>query len=130
MDITLLFAQVFGLYLVISGVFVLIKQEKAISIAKMFGHESALRLSMGLLTTLGGLFMTLAYYDFSSAASSIITVVGWLILGKGLFFTLGTDGQINRLIGAVGGAKAYMAWGIVALLLGFYLASVGFGFMM
>lgn len=124
----MLFAQVFGLYLVISGVFILIKQEHAISIAKMFGKETALRLSMGVLTTLGGLFMTLAYYDFSTMVSGIITVVGWLILGKGLFFFLATDSQVNKLIASVGGGKTYMGWGIIALLAGAYLAAYGFGF--
>jgi glucose uptake protein GlcU len=129
MDITTLFAQVFGIYLILTGVMVLIRQEHMVSIGRMFGKDQALRLSMGALVTLAGLFMVLTYRDWSTVASSIITLVGWLILIKGIVLFGANDKQINAVMGSYVKGHYYTTWGVVALAAGVYLALLGFGLM-
>lgn len=126
MDITTLFEQVFGIYLVLSGCLILIKQEHIVSVSRMFGKDQALRLSMGALITLGGLFMVLTYRDWSSIETTIITLVGWLVLAKGIVLFFASDKQINAMLGDFFKGKGYMAWGVVSLLAGLYLTLVGF----
>src|SRR3989344_2851124 len=126
MDITMLFEQVFGLYLILTGVLVLLKQEHLVSVAKFFGKDQALRFSMGALVMLGGLFMVLTYRDWTTAATSIITLVGWLVLLKGITLLFLSDKQINGLMGSFLKGPWYLAWGVVALIAGGYLALLGF----
>jgi glucose uptake protein GlcU len=127
MNITVLFEQVFGLYLVLSGILVLIKQEHIVSVGRMFGKDYALRLSMGALITLGGLFMVLTYRDWTTTATSLVTLVGWLVLLKGVALLFMSDRQINSLMGAFFKGHVYRAWGAAALIAGLYLAALGFG---
>ena len=127
MDITILFEKVFGIYLVLSGILVLIQQEHMISIGCMFGKDAALRLSMGALITLGGLFMVLTYHDWTTTATSIVTLVGWLVLVKGLTLLFATDKQINKLMAPFFKGPIYKVWGAAALIAGLYLAALGFG---
>ena len=123
----MLFAQVFGIYLILSGVLVLVKQEHIVSVGRLFGKDEALRFSMGALLTLGGLFMVLSYSDWSTTASSIITVVGWLVLLKGVVAFFVTESQFMKMMKVWGGY--YAAWGVIALIAGGYLALLGFGLM-
>lgn len=127
MELTILFEQVFGIYLILTGSLILIKQEHIVSVGRFFGKDYALRFSMGALVTLGGLFMALSYRDWSTTATAIITLVGWLVLVKGIVLLLLSDKQINQLMGSFMKSHAYMAWGLVAVVLGAYLALLGFG---
>ncbi len=127
MDITTLLSQVFGIYLILTGILVLIQQEHIVSVGRLFGRDQALRFSMGALVTLGGLFMVLTYYDWSTVETSIITLVGWLVLVKGLALFFATDRQITAMINKVGGVYGYKIWGVIALAAGAYLALLGFG---
>ncbi len=129
MDITILFEKVLGIYLVLSGILVLIKQENMVSISKMFGRDMALRYSVGFLITLGGLFMVLSYRDWSSVQSSLVTLVGWLVLIKGVVLLFASDSQIGRMTGSFMGGNGYRIWGVVALIAGGYLVLSGFGFL-
>lgn len=127
MELTTLFEQVFGIYLVLSAILILIKQEHIVSVARLFGKDQALRFSMGALVALGGLFMVLAFRDWSSIETSIITLVGWLVLAKGVVLLFASDRQITSMMNRFVGAHAYKAWGVVALLAGLYLVALGFG---
>lgn len=127
MDITILFEQVFGIYLILTGALIIIQQEHIVSVARMFGKDQALRFTMGALVTLGGLFMVLTYRDWSSIETIIITLVGWLVLLKGLVLFFASDKQITQMMNKFIGAHAYKAWGVVAFFAGVYLVLIGFG---
>ena len=129
MDITMLFEQVIGLYLIISGALVITRQEHVVSVGRLFGKEPALRFSMSALMVLGGLFMVLSYRDWSTVATSIITLVGWLVLLKGLVFYFASDSSVQKMLNKFGKGHYYTAWGIIAVALGAYLALLGFGMM-
>lgn len=126
MELTILFAQVFGIYLVLNGVLALIRQHEMVSVARLFGKEAALRYTIAALITLGGLFMVLTYHDWSTAASSIITLVGWLVLLKGIVFLFSSEKQAMRIVNSFG-KHTYTIWGLIVLLVGLYLVAVGFG---
>ncbi len=128
MDITLLFEKVFGLYLIIAGLLVILRKEEMMSLAKMYGKDMALRFAMGGLLLLGGLFMVITYYDFSTLPTSIITLVGWLVFAKGFIFFFASEKKVQKLIGMWSNSGTYMAWGVIALIAGGYLALLGFGF--
>ncbi len=127
MDITLLFEKVFGLYLIIAGLLVVLRKEEMMSLAKMYGKDMALRFAMGALLLLGGLFMVITYYDFSTLPTSIITLVGWLVFLKGFVFFFASEKKVQKIIGMWSNSGTYMAWGVIALIAGAYLALLGFG---
>lgn len=127
MDITTLFEQVFGIYLLLAAVYLLTRKHELLSIGNVFGKERALRFSMAAVIMLGGLFMVLAYQNWSTVATSIITIVGWLILLKGVIYFFATDKQVERIMKHMGDGKIFMLWGVVYVLAGGYLTLLGFG---
>lgn len=129
MDIILLFERVFGLYLIITGILALSRQHEIVSVARLIGKDKPLRYSIGALITLGGLFMAISFYDWSTLPTTIITLVGWLVLLKGLVMLYSPDGKLNRTFMALGSGWWYRAWGVIALVAGGYLALLGFGLM-
>lgn len=128
MYITLLFEKVFGLYFIITAILALSRQQNMLSVARVFGKDHAYRFSMAALMTLGGLFMVVSYYDWSTLAKSIITLTGWLVLVKGLVLFYMSDAKFMKLVNGFNKEWWYTAWGVVMLLVGAYLAALGFGF--
>jgi hypothetical protein len=130
MDITNLFEKVFGLYLIISGILVVTQQDHVMSMARVFGKDQALRMAIGGLITLGGLFMTVAYYDWTTISSSIITIVGWLILLKGLVYFVTPEVKFQKMLADFNRSNWYSIFGIISVIIGAYLAAFGFGWLM
>src|SRR5882724_9638354 len=128
MDITNLFEKVFGLYLIIVGLLVVLKKEELLSLAKVYGKDYTLRFSMGALLLLGGLFMVITYYDFSTIPTTIITLVGWLVFLKGFVFFFASEKKMQKIITMFNKSNFYVAWGVVGLVIGAYLSLLGFGF--
>jgi hypothetical protein len=130
MDITNLFEKVFGLYLIISGILAVTQRDHMMSMVRVFGKDNALRMAIGGLITLGGLFMTVAYYDWTTISSSIITIVGWLILLKGLVYFVTPEVKFQKMLSEFNKSNWYSIFGIISVIVGAYLAAFGFGWLM
>lgn len=130
MDITNIFEKVFGLYLIISGLLAVTQREHLMSMARVFGKDYALRMAIGGLITLGGLFMAVAYYDWSSVPSTIITLVGWLVLLKGLVYFVTPEAKFQKMLSEFNRSNWYSICGIIGVIVGAYLAAFGFGWLM
>lgn len=126
MDLTIFLAQVFGLYLIIGGLVVMLRQSYFVPVVGGFVREKMLRMVVGTLELLGGLFLTLSHFDFSSVVAGIISLFGVLMLVEGVLYLSLADSKVERIIAKIN-TKAWYTWGGgVSILLGLYLAAVGF----
>ena len=127
MDITILLARVFGVYLLIGAAAVFLNRKALIiGVTSMFKERFA-ELMAALMAILAGLFYVNLYQDWSSLPTRILSLIGWLILAKGLLLAVLPQSHPARIINLFNQRKWYVVDGLVALAFGLYLTGVGFG---
>jgi len=125
MDITYALAQIYGLAFIVIGFSVLQKRFINDVIAAIAGNAAVLWLG-GFFAFILGLISLELYSTWSADWRVALTIIGWLSLLKGLtllFFPRGTLKTYRAL-----GSSMTMVTGIIALVVGLWLAYVGFGF--
>ena len=119
MDISLVIAKVLGIYLVIGGLFIIFRGKTLPHLLKdFFGHPAVVYLTGVILVFLAALVLLQ-----NKALSSLITVLMWLILFKGLgyiFFPEVLQKMVNKKI-----LDAVSTYGLIAIIAGVYLFYLG-----
>ncbi len=127
MEISVLLAQVIGLYLVLEGLVVLTQRKFVMNIVDDMGNHKALMFVTGAMVFILGLLIVLNHNVWEASWKVIPTIIGWAMVAKGvaLFF-------VPKI--AMGKARKFaknrnlrMLVGIVAVVVGAYLVYVGFG---
>jgi len=82
---------------------------------------------LGLLALAAGLAMVLSHNVWSGGALPVVvTVIGWIILARGVVLLLLTPDAVARLFDAFRFADLFYLYAGIALLLGLYLTWEGF----
>lgn len=127
MELTLFLAQVFGLYLIIVGSLVLLKQKTLVLVVNDFFKYNGFVFFAGIIILIMGLLLVVSHNVWEPGLAWIITLLAWGTLVKGmlyLFLPKATLAKVGRLFSKSG----WHPWvGIAAIALGIYLASQGFG---
>jgi hypothetical protein len=126
--LTMLLAKAIGLYLVVGGVALIVKQKELRQAERHFKSEGMLRFSLGMILLMLGLVYVVGYNDFTSYITTFLTFFGWLVLLKGLVVLFIEGGSLDALIKKWNRKEVYYASGSVMIILGAYLAGFGFGF--
>ena len=127
MESTLYLSQVLGLFLIIVGLSVMLRKRYYVPVVGEFIEDRFVRMVMGILELLAGLFLVLAHNDWSSLAAGIISTVGWLLIIEGTAYLLLSDKVITWMIRTFNVRVWYVAGGVLSVLLGLYLSLTGFG---
>lgn len=128
MALTIFLAKLFGLYAIIGGVVILIRESYFLPVLGAFVKERLLRLVIAILEVLGGLALVLTHNNWSSLAAGIITVFGWAMLLEGVFYMVASDDAIESLMKVFNNKTWYLFSGILSIAFGIYLTGFGFGF--
>ncbi len=129
MELTILLAKVFGLYLIIGGASIMLRERYFMPVVGAFVEERLTRLVVGILELLGGLFLVVSHTDWSSVPAGIITAFGWVLVIEGTLYLLLPDESVEKLIKAMNSKYWYILGGALAIFLGTYLAGFGFGWL-
>lgn len=127
MELTILLAKVFGLYLIISGAVIMVRQRYFIPVVGTFVEERFLRLVLAAGELLVGLFLIIGHNDWTSWPAGIISLFGWWIILESLAYLVLPDALIEKLIRSFNIPSWYTGGGIFAIVIGAYLALFGFG---
>jgi predicted phage tail protein len=127
MELTIFLAQLFGLYTIIGGVAIMLRESYYIPVLGAFVKEPLTRLVIALLEVLGGLMLVLLHTNWSSTPAIIITVCGWAVLLEGIFYMLASDKTVEKLVSVCNVKTWYFFGGMISIVLGAYLAGFGFG---
>ncbi len=121
MDATILTAKILAVYLVVSGLFLLIKGKTVPHMIKdFFDHPAATYLSGIILVFLSSMYL-IQYNIWDGTWKTIVTVVVWLVAIKGLLYIF-TPQTIERFARKSRGF--FGAYGIVAIAVGIYIFSI------
>jgi uncharacterized membrane protein HdeD (DUF308 family) len=86
MDTVIILSKLLGIYLVVSGLFAIFKgQTLPIVMKDFFAHRATVYLAGVFLLFLGG-YILVNHYVSTVVSPTILVVMGWLILAKGIFY--------------------------------------------
>lgn len=127
METTILLSKVLGLYLIIGGASIMLRERYFMPIIGGFVEERLTRMLIGMLELLGGLFLVVTHTDWSSLPAGIVTVLGWTLVIEAAAYLLLPDDMIEKGVKMLNSQLWYIAGGVFAISLGTYLAGFGFG---
>lgn len=119
---TIFLSRLIGLFAAIFAVCLYVNPSAVSAMAS----DQGLLIAFGVVTLPAGLAMVLAHNVWSGGALAIVvTLVGWLILLKGIFL-LALPATVPGLIATFGMEQHIQIFLIVPLALGLFLATAGF----
>ena len=123
MEISLVAAKILGLYLVVSGLFMVFRGKTLPHMIKdLFDHPAVLYLAGVILIFLSSLFL-LQGNIWDGTWRTIITIIAWATLIKGVVYILAPE-MLRQMV-----TKKLMdtvnLYGIVAIIAGVYLFYIG-----
>lgn len=119
MDITILIAKILGIYLVVSGLFIITKGKTIPHLLKdFFNHPAIVYLTGIILIFLSSMYL-IQYNTWNNPSNSLVTLFAWLVMLKGLIYifapkTLSTLNIKNN-------RQMFVFYGLVAIFVGVYL---------
>lgn len=127
MALTILLAKVLGITLIAAGLALIAKRGFFEKITRDFLQQDLLRVVVAVSEMIAGLFIAIGHNVWSPLPAAIITVLGWIMAMEGASYLLLPRRWPARFIGSINRAQFFVGSGAVALVIGIYLASFGFG---
>ncbi|MBI5138330.1 MAG: hypothetical protein HZA95_00850 [Candidatus Vogelbacteria bacterium] len=127
MELSLFLAKLIGLYLIIEGLVLLFRGAMLRRVLGDFMHTPALRYITGVLVLLVGLSMVISHNIWEWSWLGLVTLIGWLILIKSVMYLFMGEKSVAKLYKSFDKKGYYVTAGVIALVLGIYLAKIGFG---
>jgi len=122
----MLLAQVFGYYLVITGVAVFLNRERFAEFANRLKKRPAMLFFTGALLTLAGLFLVLLHNIWVADWTVLVTIFAWGTLLKGMALMIAPDAVVKGAQ-AWKNPKLISAAGVIALIIGVYMLYMSYG---
>ena len=126
MTLTSFIAQLLGLYMALAGVLMLVKKQTMLELVPKFTETAALTYFLGSLRVLIGLAIVLTHNMWVGTLGTIMIVLGWVTLLRGLAMLLLPIETERKLLAIFTRTNVWYAAAIVAIVLGAWLAYAGF----
>ena len=120
-------AKLFGLYLLVMGVLVLVKKRSVMPAVMEIAKNRALTIVLGALDLAAGLAIVIIYPEVSVSPVGLISLLGYMAIVEGIVYLTLPINRIQKMVRSFGNKQWYMASGVVAVLAGIYLSGFGFG---
>lgn len=127
MALTLLLAKVIGLYMLIAGLAVIFRRRPVMMAVMAFVEDKSARLIVGLFSLLIGLFLVNLHNEWNTLPAAIVSLFAWVATLKGISYLILNEATIDGLVKYFYNRKWFMIDGVLAVLIGLYLAGFGYG---
>lgn len=128
MDLSIFLAKLFGLYFLIAGGIIMLRQKSFMPIVTEFFGSKALIMLMGVVELVAGLAIAIAHPTLTPDWRGVITLIGWTMVVEGIIYLSSPYTKLSRFMRHFNTPTWYTSGGLVAVVLGAYLAGKGFGF--
>jgi len=125
--VTFELTQLLGLYFIIVGLIVVVRRTAFMPAIKQLMLNRPMLMVVGFVELFAGLAIVLAYPNISFSADGVISLVGWMMVVESVFYLLLPSKEMQKFVKKFNTPTWYLSGGIIALLLGAYLAGKGFG---
>lgn len=123
----MLLAQLLGLYFIIVGVIVLYRRKSLMPAVSQLVSNRPLLLVIALSELLAGLAIILTYPSFTPNWEGAVAIVGWILVVEGVLYLALPIRVVQRFVRKFNTDTWYGTGGVIAILLGGYIAAGGFG---
>ncbi|MAZ67465.1 hypothetical protein CL652_01695 [bacterium] len=127
MEISLLLAQIMGLYLLLEGLVVLTRRKFVLNIVNDISRHKALMFVTGAMVFILGLLVVLSHNVWEASWRVIPTIIGWAMVVKGVAIFFVPRVVMNKAKKFAKNRNMAVLAGIIAVAVGAYLVYVGFG---
>ena len=124
---TLFFAKLLGLYFLIVGLVVMFRRKSVMPAVSEIVKNRSLLLIVALVELLAGLSIIINYTEVTLSLVGIISLVGWMLVVEGIVYLALPAKYTQKLVRSFNKPSWYVGGGILAALMGAYLAALGFG---
>ena len=125
MDLSIYLARVFGIYLVVACVAMLVNRRHLSKILDDFSKSMGLVVFSGLMHLFLGLLVVVAHNVWTMDFRVLVTFIGWAGVVKGGLRILAPT-KVSHLSEEFAVGKKLVIWGLVWLAIGIYLLYSGF----
>ena len=127
MELSIFLAKLFGLYFLIAGGIVMMRQKSFMPVLTQVFNSRPLIIVLGAGELIAGLAIVIGHPIWVSNWRGLITAIGvWLVL-EGIIYLAMPYTKIKKLLHQFNNPTWYTSGGLLAVVLGAYLAGKGFG---
>lgn len=126
METTILLTKLIGLYILILGLAIVLRRKMVIEIVHEIFQNKSLAYIVGIMLVIVGLLVVLNHNIWQGTVETIITVIGWLVLAKGLVYLFIPMKSFKGMMKMLKNAGLYYLFALAYLAFGAWLAYVGF----
>jgi hypothetical protein len=126
MPLTSYIAQLFGIYIALMGIVMLVKREAMLQIMTDIVDQRPLIFILAMFRGLIGLAIVLAHNNWSGPLTIIVTLIGWITFLRGIALLLLPADAERKVLGLFKREATYYGASIVAIALGLGLSYAGF----
>lgn len=123
----MLLAKVFGVYLLVIGVALFARRRYFSAVFAGFVESRLLRMVIAIVELVAGLFLVITHQVWTPLSAGIITFFGWAMVVEGVLYLFLPDRWVSKLFRLFNNKAWYFIGGILAIIVGLYLISAGFG---
>jgi hypothetical protein len=127
MALTILLAKVVGIVLVMLGAAILIRRQYFLSVFAAYVEERLVRTTMSMIELLAGILLVVAHNVWSPLPAALITIIGWMAVLEATIYLFLSDRWVASFIATFNTSAWYVFGGLLAIVVGIYLAGFGFG---
>jgi len=127
MDLSIFLAKLFGLYFMIAGVVVMMRQKSYMhTYMEVLGNKGLLMI-VALCQLFAGLALIIGHPIWTADWRGIITLIGAWIMVEAVIYLAAPYTKVMRWVRMFNTPTWYTSGGLLAVVLGAYLAGKGFG---
>ncbi len=126
LEVTAYVAQLLGVYLALSGVLMIVREQAMIVLVPKFVDSPPFLYFLGSLRVLVGLAIVLAHAMWIGTLGTVIYLIGWLTLLRGIAMMLLPVETESEILAIFSRGNAWYTTAMVAIVLGGWLTYAGF----
>ena len=128
MDLSIFLAKLFGLYFLIAGGIIMMRQKSYMHIITDVLGNKGLLMVVAACQLVAGLALVIAHPIFTPDWRGVISLIGVWIMIEGVFYLAAPYTKVARFVRMFNNSTWFTSGGLLAVVLGAYLAGKGYGF--
>jgi hypothetical protein len=118
---TMFLSQLLGVFTLILGVSMLLKQKMLMNIYEDFFKDRALVYFAGMVEVVAGVLLVLKHNIWDGNVALVVTLLGWFLLLEGLTYMFASHGMLKGISKWLGQKNVFYVVSIGITLIGVYL---------
>ena len=126
MQNTIFFAQLLGVFALVMGASMALRKKMLLGVFRDLVRERSVSYIMGVAILLIGLLLILNHNVWTSPASRLISILGWMVTAEGVAYLFVTEKQLRSMLSWLNEDNVYYSITLGYLVIGAYLVYFGF----